>query len=382
MRLHVVSLPYRKQVRLMSQPNAIFIAATGQNVGKTTLCLGIIAALQKRFSSVGFIKPVGQRHVKVDGQTNVDKDAALFKNHFGLSANWTDMSPVILPSGFTKSYLDDEVSEATLLKNIRDSFHSISSKNAYTVVEGTGHVGVGSIVNLSNAKIAAELGVGMVIIVSAGLGSAYDELALNVALCQQYGVKIKGVILNRVMENKRGMIQTYFPKTLVKWGIPLIGCVPFSESLSSHTMQDFETLFDTTLLSGHTHHYRNFQHTRLVAGSLEAYEAEMLPNQLVITPASREDIIYRALEEHEKRLAQGEDFCGGMILTGRQNPSKEVLTQIERSDVPVLYAPLCSYDAMKMITSFTAKIRREDRSKIDKAIQLVEEYIDLDLLTA
>jgi len=44
---------------------AIFIAATGQNVGKTTICLGLPAGLRKRFSRVGFIKPVGQQHVEV-----------------------------------------------------------------------------------------------------------------------------------------------------------------------------------------------------------------------------------------------------------------------------------------------------------------------------
>lgn len=365
----------------MPRPNAIYIAATGQNVGKTTLCLGLIAALRKRFSSVGFIKPVGQRHVKVDSDIIVDKDTVLFKEHFQLSSKWSHMSPVIIPSGFTRSFLDQEVTEESLMQQIRDAFHAISSQNTYTIVEGTGHVGVGSIVNLNNAKVASELGLELVIIASAGLGSAYDELALNVEMCRHYGVKIKGVILNRVLERKRQMILEYFPKTLRKWGIPLLGCVPFSESLSSHTMQDFETLFDTTLLSGHTHHYRHFKFTRLVAGSLHAYEAEMEKNQLIITPASREDIILRMLQEHQKYIQRGEDFAGGMILTGRQEPREGILELIRGVDVPVIYAPLCSYDAMKMITSFTAKIRKEDTSKIEKAIQLVEENVDFDVLT-
>ena len=41
---------------------AIFVAATGQNVGKTTVCLGLIAALKKKFPQLGFMKPVGQQH--------------------------------------------------------------------------------------------------------------------------------------------------------------------------------------------------------------------------------------------------------------------------------------------------------------------------------
>ncbi len=92
-----VSTSLKLQGDKMSRQNAIFIAATGQNVGKTTLCLGMLAALKKRYSSVGFIKPVGQLHVKVDDDVNVDKDVVLFKKYFHLPESWEDMSPVIVP---------------------------------------------------------------------------------------------------------------------------------------------------------------------------------------------------------------------------------------------------------------------------------------------
>lgn len=65
---------------------AVFIAATGQNVGKTTLCLGLIAALRKLYPSVGFIKPVGQQHFKLENGINVDKDVYLFREYFHLDS--------------------------------------------------------------------------------------------------------------------------------------------------------------------------------------------------------------------------------------------------------------------------------------------------------
>ena len=46
------------------------------------------------------------------------------------------------------------------------------------------------------------------------------------------------------------------------------------------------------------------------------------------------------------------------------------------SDMPALYAPLCCYEAMKAITSFTAKINAADNSKIAEAIALVEQSVD------
>lgn len=350
--------------------NAIFIAATGQNVGKTTLCLGIIAALKKRYASVGFIKPVGQQHVYVDDRTMVDKDVVLFKEHFKMTEGWSHMSPVIMPAGFTRDYLDGKITEEALLNKIKHSFQKIRTSNDYTIVEGTGHVGVGDIVNLSNARVAAELGLDMIIIASAGLGSAIDELAVNIALCREHNVTIRGVILNRVLDAKREMILEYIPKALKKWGVPLIGALPYNEFLGTPAIKDFETLFNTTLISGEKHRYRHFQHSRLVAGSVESYQDDQIPNELIITPASREDIIRTTLEAESKQ--------GGMILTSREPPSPEILAYIRQFDVPVLYAPLYSYDAMKMITSFIAKTRTEDTLKVEKAIQIVEDHINFD----
>src|SRR3989338_5563351 len=126
---------------------SIFIAATGQNVGKTTICLGVIAALNQRFSKVGFIKPVGQRHQTIEPGIEVDKDVRLFKMHFNMASDWKDMSPVIIPSGFTRRYLDGEMCENQMLKKIIESYSRIESQHDYTIVEGTGHVGVGSIIN-------------------------------------------------------------------------------------------------------------------------------------------------------------------------------------------------------------------------------------------
>jgi len=46
----------------------------------------------------------------------------------------------------------------------------------------------------------------------------------------------------------------------------------------------------------------------------------------------------------------------------------------------MLYAPVSSYRAMEMITSYTVKIRKEDKEKINEAVEVVESHIDFDLL--
>lgn len=352
---------------------ALFIAATGQNVGKTTTSLGIMAGLQQRYQRVGFIKPVGQLHVKVSETLNVDKDAVLFKEVFGLKTDYRDISPVIIPAGFSRRFLEGDIPISSLKKTIQESFQRVVNAHDYTIVEGTGHIGVGAIVDLNNAQIAAELGVEMVIIASGGLGSAIDTLALNLAMCEKHGVKVRGVILNRVLPEKRQMILDYFPKALESFGLPLIGCIPYCGFLSIPTMEDFELLFNTQLLSGQQYRYSHFREPRLVAGSLRSYLGDMRKSELVITPASRDEIIDAILDHKDEHKV-------GLLLTGREPPSLETLSKIKASDIPALYAPVCSYDAMKQITSFTAKIRRGDKRKVEKAIALITEHVDFHAL--
>ena len=45
----------------------VFLAATGQNRGKTTTSLGLLAAIRDRGLRLGFVKPVGQRYLVVAG---------------------------------------------------------------------------------------------------------------------------------------------------------------------------------------------------------------------------------------------------------------------------------------------------------------------------
>ena len=78
----------------------IFIAATRMNDGKTTLALGLISALRERSKRIGYIKPVGQRFVEVDGH-KIDEDSVLINQVFGGNDPIAEMSPVAVEPEFT-----------------------------------------------------------------------------------------------------------------------------------------------------------------------------------------------------------------------------------------------------------------------------------------
>ena len=84
-----------------SETPRVFIAATRQNDGKTTVSLGLLAALQKCFPRVGYIKPVGQRFVEIDEQ-KIDEDTVLMDRVYQLNCPLVDMSPIAVEPDFTR----------------------------------------------------------------------------------------------------------------------------------------------------------------------------------------------------------------------------------------------------------------------------------------
>lgn len=80
------------------------------------------------------------------------------------------MSPVVFPPGYTRSCIDGKVKSDELLNKIKDAFITLAANSDFTLLEGSGHMGVGSIANLNNAQVAGALGLEVVIVAPGGLG--------------------------------------------------------------------------------------------------------------------------------------------------------------------------------------------------------------------
>ena len=119
----------------MLRNKALFVASTGQHIGKTTTCLALVAGAENVLGkgNVGFMKPVGQRHVVVDGGLKVDKDVVLFKHQFKLEkCNYRDLSPVVIPAGYTRDFLDGKITETEQIASVERGFKAISSQHEFT----------------------------------------------------------------------------------------------------------------------------------------------------------------------------------------------------------------------------------------------------------
>lgn len=351
--------------------NKIFIASTGKDVGKTTLSLALIDYFRKKFGSCGFIKPIGQDQL-MDHGTSLDKDAILIKNFFSLKETKA-LSPIAIPKGFTKDYLDEKITKQELVDKILKA-ESDLSYYPWLIIEGTGHLGVGSIIDLNNAEVAKLLNAPIILVTKGGLGSSFDELMLNLALCQKYNLKVLGVVLNKVNIEKLSMICTYFKKALKKINIPFLGAVPYDLLLAQASFNDVAGVLESPIIHGADMGLKHVSSMTIIASNNQVPDVK--PYELVIVSSSREGLIHSLIYH-----AAEQKIPLGFILTGQNSPSPWILKELEKTSHLVLYSPKKSQDVLLELSQFHAKIQARDEEKIKEAITIMQKHLDLNKIT-
>jgi len=358
----------------MPSARRIFVAATRQNDGKTVVSLGLVLALRKKVGRVGFMKPVGQRYVLVDGE-RIDKDAVLMRSVCGIGDSLRDVNPVSVEEGFTRKYLDDP-RPAELHDAIIRSFERIAAGKDFVVIEGTGHAGVGSVFDLSNAAVARLLDAPVLLVSVGGIGKPLDEIALNAPLFEKHGVPVRGVVVNKLLPEKRDVVGKYAAMGLARMGIDLLGLVPFSPGLTAPSISLICEAVQGRAIAGEDRLGTSVNY--VIVGAMTPRHAldHFRPRSVLVTPGDREDMILAALSKHSV-LSPAEDLTSGIILTGGLMPHKTIVDLIKKADLPTVMTSLGTYEVASAIHDLVAKIRAEDSDKIATAERLVEENVDL-----
>ncbi len=352
----------------------IFIAATKQNDGKTTVSLGLIFNFRERYERMAFIKPIGQRYLEEDG-LKIDEDSLLVEEVCGIRCGLKDMSPIAVERGFTEEYILHP-SPRLLSGRIQRSFKRVCEDKDFVVIEGTGHAGVGSVFDHSNATVARLLGSKVIIISSGGIGRPIDEVVLNKALFEKAGVEVLGVIVNKVLPEKIDKIRPLVERGLKRNGLRLLGVIPYTPVLSYATSRQIVEETDFSVLCGRA--YLENTIARVIVGAMEPHDAikYIVKDSLLITPGDREDIIMAALSCWQKKGGR-KLKVSGIILTGGIVPARSIVHLLEDMNIPVLLARDDTYNVVAAVHDLTVKIRPQDKVKIQTVVKLVRDNVDL-----
>jgi dethiobiotin synthetase len=354
----------------------LYVAATGQHVGKTTSTLGLVYALRKMGHNVGYCKPVGQEFVDL-GNLRADKDALLFSSFMDFQLDASIHSPVILGSGATSAFIDDP-SSFHYVNDINHASNFLAENHETVVYEGTGHPGVGSVVNLSNADVAKMLDAKVIMVVKGGIGNTIDKLEMSLSLFREKNVPVVGVIVNKVRPDKIDKISHYIGKYLKKINIPLLGCIPFDQTLSNPMMQSIKEAINGTVVMNEE--YMDNQVEDIIAGSLvDKNELKHFQNLLLVVSGNRLEEALRKVKFFAYR-AGVENPLSGIIVTNELEYPEWIDEYINENKIPVVHTTLDTFGSVVKISRIEVKINTRTPWKVKRACELIEQNVNLDLI--
>ncbi len=354
----------------------IYVAATEQHAGKTTISVGLYRSAVARGYKTCFIKPVGQRYV-TEEDVQVDEDAVLFKHALAAEGAIKNLSPVTVPRGFTEHYIFPRDPEG-IRKAIVEAVTTVEAGHDLTIVEGTGHAGVGSVLDASNAQVAKLLDARCLIVTGGGIGRCIDELCLNRALFDRLGVPIIGAVVNKVYEDKYDKVSAAVRQGLANVGMECLGFLPYRKELTYPTMVQLKAEYGLEVLSGAdrlTNKVRNIIVAAMTPQNMINYLSD---GSLVVVPGDRVDNILASINAHLMQREGAAPRIAGLLLTGGFIPHLSIVNILCEVDVPVLLTDDDTAAAAFKMSSLVPKITARDTDKIALAEEIIRRHVNLD----
>jgi dethiobiotin synthetase len=365
--------------------NSLYIAATGQHVGKTTTTLGLVSCIRDKGYEVGYCKPVGQNHIEVNGQA-IDKDVTLFAQVLGFTVDGLVHSPVVIGQGVTREYIEHP-ERFHYQEDIQYAARTLRKTCDMVVFEGTGHPGVGSVVDVSNADVARLLGAGVIMIAEGGIGNTIDRLALSFAQFRQYDLPIIGVIINKVLPEKADQIQYYVGKKLEQMGVDLLGVIPYDRRMSFPIMETINHAVNGRILFNEDKMDNRI--ADILAGSLlDIDEFSSFSDLLLVVSLNRLDEAIAKIRSITREKQLEKSPIVGIIITGDgKHERRYAISDISNSyvfehDIPVISTELDTYGAVVKISRIEVKINTRTPWKTRRAIELIKGNVDVDRILA
>jgi BioD-like phosphotransacetylase family protein len=279
---------------------------------------------------------------------------------------------------------------------------TISAGREVLLIEGTGHAGVGAVIGLSNADVAARLGAPALIVSEAGVGRPIDEIVLNAALFERRGVPILGAVVNKVDAEADPSLPDLLRRGLARHGIDLLGVLPYRAVLSNPTLAMLVEQMHGEMLHPGDDLDRVIEHVAIGAMHPRHVLERIGPGSLLILPGDRHDIVVAALAAQRThaarrdarrwaRLRYRSDFgrpsadpgvssLAGIVFTAGLRPRDRDLEAIREAGLFAYVVEAETYAAASEVHDLLVKTHPADSVKIEATKRLVIDHFDVDAL--
>jgi dethiobiotin synthetase len=163
----------------------VFVTGTDTGVGKTLVTAALAVALRARGLDAGIVKPV----------QSGDGDAATLKRWAGLEEEPDEIAPYALATPLAPLVAARLEGRELRLEEVAARVRGLAERRQVTIVEGAGGLLVPVGPDWTIGDLAAALGLPLLIVARAGLGTVNHTL-LTVSEARRLGLEVAGVVLN------------------------------------------------------------------------------------------------------------------------------------------------------------------------------------------
>jgi len=357
----------------------IFIAATGQHCGKTTISLSLMHLARKKYERVGFVKPIGPKCIEYNGLI-MDMDAAMMASVYNLQDDAHLMSPMTITPGSTREFLDGKILPETPRTLIYHAIRQLEEKYDFLIIEGAGHGGVGSVVGINNAQAANMVGAPVLMVTNGGIGNVIDAVELNLALYQREHADVRVVMVNKLVPEKRDRSISYLKKAFAGTDLLVTSAFDYNPVLAHPTLHHVADMLGRPLMGNPADKSRICHTIQLGASSSQRVIDHLGNSTLLIVTSSRDELIVTASSLHH--IADFRKRLAGLVISGHAPMSLITKQILDDSKIPYIRIEETSSEVFNRLREHVSKIGPDDLEKIELINSTSEGCIDFKAIDA
>ena len=182
------------------------------------------------------------------------------------------------------------------------------------------------------------------------------------------------------MDDKRDKVAHYVSKWLDKRDIPLLGTMPFDKMMGFPLLQTIMENVNGNAIYNADRLYNMVE--GFIAGSLiSADELEgKTDNLLLVVGVTRLDLAIEDTLKVMDSLKWEKPPFSGIIATGYGAVGQDTIDFVQKYRIPLIHTMLETYGAVVKIARIEVKINQQTPWKVNRAIEMIENNINLDLI--
>jgi dethiobiotin synthetase len=209
----------------------IFITGTSTGVGKTLVAAGLAWALRKRRIDVGVMKPFATAN-RVFSTKYRSRDTAILAEASAAKDPDYSLNPFFYSIAASPLVASELKQGAPVnIKKAVQSLKKLGKEHDFLIAEGIGGIMVPLTENESVADFAKRVDLPVIIVATTKLGTLNHTL-LTVMACEKFGLKIKGIILNKISK-KPNIVEKKTVEIIERLThVKVLAVLPFSQEVS------------------------------------------------------------------------------------------------------------------------------------------------------